>query len=156
MPLSEIMRDIEDHSFSAEVNLAAGTKTFRRMLRAHALFGHLREAARDVDARAAIARRVEELAESAIDERYESRYDVALSAYLTVLGDTAQPEIIAKAAAAAAQAPNTWWTVSISRELMAHAVAKGQAMAPSAARHVIPETLARNVQSELLMSRKLG
>ena len=142
MPLADIMQGIEQYRFSSELNLAAGTKAFRRGLRGHELFRELAERVKEVDARVAVARRVEELAGTDIDARYENRYDAALSAYLMVLADKAQPELIAKAAAAAARAPNIWWTAGISRELITHAVATGWAQVPSSPRHAIPAALA--------------
>ncbi len=148
MRLAEIMREIEEHRFSSEVNLAAGLKGFRRTLRTHPLFRQLVQAVREVDARVALARHVEELADRAVDPRYENRYDAALSAYLTVLSDSAQPETIAKAATAAAKAPNTWWTAGISRDLMAHAVASGLAMPPPVSSQVPQESGAQSVQSQ--------
>jgi len=142
-PLADIMQRIEQYRFSSELNLAAGTKSFRRGLRAHELFRELAERSKEVDARVAVAQRVEKLAGTAIDSRYENRYDAALSAYLMVLADTAQPELIAKTAAIAARAPNIWWTAGISRELITHAVATGWAQVPASPQHVIPATLVR-------------
>ena len=96
--------------------------------------------AKEADARVAVAQRVEKLAGTEIDSRYENRYDAALSAYLMVLADTAQPELIAKTAAAAARAPNIRWTAGISRELITDAVATGWAQVPASPQHVIPAT----------------
>src|SRR6266478_427717 len=102
MALANVMQAVEQPRFSAEVNLAAGTKAFRRGLRGHDLFRKLAELAKNAESRVAVAKRVEELSQAEIDMRYENRFDAALSAYLTVLGDTAQPETVAKAASAAA------------------------------------------------------
>jgi hypothetical protein len=68
-----------------------------------------------------------------------------------VLADTAQPELIAKTAAVAARAPNTWWTAGISRELITHAVATGGAQVPATLQHVIPATLVRGVDWHLAL-----
>ena len=125
MALADVMQAIEQHRFAAEVNLAAGTKAFRRGLRSHALFRKLDEFAREPQARREIVERIASLSRAEIDTRYENGFDAALSAYLTALGDTAEPELIAEAASAAASAPNCWWTVAISRELMMRAVATG-------------------------------
>lgn len=143
MPLTDIMENIEQHRFSSELNLAGGTKAFRRCLRGHELFQSLLKLARDPEARLAVVRRVEELAQSEINPRYENRFDAAMSAYLTVLDDTAEPETIARAGAAAANAPNIWWTVGVSREVIAHAVATGWAHAPAAAVawHFVPAAI---------------
>ena len=125
MALAEIMQGIEQYRFSSELNLAAGTKAFRRGLREHDLVRRLADLAKEAETRVTVAKRVEELSQAGIDTRYENRYDAALSAYLMVLSDTAQPETVAKAASAAAKAPNCWWTVDLSRELLMHAVATG-------------------------------
>jgi len=147
MALAEIMQGIEADRFSSELNLASGTRAFRRGLRGHELFRRLAELARDAEVRATMVRRVEELATSGLDNRYENRYDAALSAYLTILGDTAEPEAVARAAEAAAGARNTWWTVGISRDLIAHAVATGSAQAPAvAAWHYVPAALVQGVR----------
>ena len=135
MALAEIMQGIEQYRFSSELNLAAGTKAFRRGLREHDLVRSLADLAKNAEARVAVAKRVEELSTRDIDTRYENRFDAALSAYLTVLGDTAQPETVAKAASAAAKAPNCWWTLGISRDLLVHAVATGFTEA-TAVRHI--------------------
>jgi hypothetical protein len=52
--------------------------------------------------------------------------------------------VVAKAAAAAAKAENTWWTFGISRDLMDRAVATGVAETAAASQwHVIPPGLVR-------------
>jgi hypothetical protein len=147
MPLTDIMQEIESDRFSSELNLASGTRAFRRGLRGHEFFHRLAELARDTAVRAIVVRRVEDLAASTVDDRYENRYDAALSAYLTVLGDTAEPESVARAAEAAARARNIWWTVGISRDLISHAVATGAAQAPvTAAWHYVPGVLVQNAR----------
>jgi len=141
MPIAELMQGIEATDFSAELNLASGTRAFRRRLREHALVQELRELARDAATREALANRVEELSAQEVDVRYENRFDAALSAYLTVLADTALPETIARSATAAARARNTWWTVGISHELIARAMATGLAQAPVNVRQVAQEAI---------------
>jgi hypothetical protein len=125
--LSDLMNAVEQDRFSAELNLAAGTKAFRRGLRNHPLFRELVELAENAQARSAIAERIAALSRVEIDARYENRLDAALSAYLTVLADTGEPDVIAQAASAAAVAPNCWWTVEIARDLLMRAVATGHA-----------------------------
>ena len=66
-PLAEIMNAIEQHRFSSELNLAAGTKAFRRGLRSHILFQQLAEAAKDPRARSVVAKRIEQLADEPVD-----------------------------------------------------------------------------------------
>jgi hypothetical protein len=119
------MQAIEQYRFAAEVNLAAGTKAFRRGLRNHELFRELAELAKEPQVQREIAERIATLSRAEIDTRYENGFDAALSAYLTVLGDTAEPEVITQAASAAVSAVNCWWTVGISRELLMRAVATG-------------------------------
>jgi hypothetical protein len=152
MPLTDIMQGIEAYSFASEVNLASGTKAFRRLLRAQDLFRQLSEVTKDPAARETIARRVEEISARPIDKRYENGFDAALSAYLTALSESAEPAVVAKAAAAAAKAENTWWTFGISRDLMARAVATGVSETAAASQwHVIPATLLRRVDWQAAM-----
>lgn len=72
-----------------------------------------------------VAQRVAALAAAEFDRKFEHPHDVALSAYLMVLSEKADPEMVAKAAAAVATAPNLWWSAGIAFELVAHAVAMG-------------------------------
>lgn len=145
MDVAALMLGIEGHRFSSELSLAVGTKAFQRGLREHPLVRRLAEVAKDAETRIAIMKRVEELSLTPIDDRYENRYDVALSAYLIVLSETAcmEPEIVAKAASAAVVAPNCWWTVSLSRDLLIHAVATGFSETPSIAPFPIPSSIVR-------------
>lgn len=149
------MQGIEQYHFSSEINLAAGTKAFRRGLRAHELVRRLADLAKDTEARLIVAKRVEELSQAEVDTRYENRFDAALSAYLTVLDDTAQPETVARAASAAAKAPNCWWTVGLSRELLIHAVAAGFAAAPVVYWHVEPAAFVRGTPWREALSKKM-
>jgi hypothetical protein len=127
MQLVDLMQEVEEYRFSAEVNLASGTRAFRRGLRGHELFQKLVRLAQDhPNAQAAIVARIATLSDMTIDQRYENRFDAALSAYLTVLGETAQADIIARAASTASTAPNCWWTIGISRELLMWAIATGE------------------------------
>jgi len=137
MTLTEIMQSIESYGFSSEVNMASGTKAFRRILRGHELVHRLAELAKQASVRAAVAQRVEELSALQIDKQYENRFDSALSAYLTVLSDTSAPDVVAKAAQAAAKAENTWWTVGLSRELVTRAIATGWSAARMSHAHII-------------------
>lgn len=130
MTLAELTRTIEQHRFSAEVNLAPGIKGFRRGLRNHELFRELADLAKEPHIRNQIAERVAMLSRVEIDASYENPSDAALSAYLTVLGDTAEPEVIIEAASVAASAPNCWWTPGVSRELLMRAVATGHVQSP--------------------------
>ena len=155
MTLADIMQGIEQYHFSSELNLAAGTKAFRRGLRTHELVRRLADLAKDTETRLTIAKRVEELSEAEIDTRYENRFDAALSAYLTVLGDTAQPETVAKAASAAAKATNCWWTVGLSRELLMYAVATGFAEAPVMHWHVEPAPFMQRTQWREALREKM-
>jgi hypothetical protein len=123
--LTEVMQTIEQDRFSAEVNLAAGTKAFRRGLRSHPLVHELAEFAKDPQSRREIAERISTLSRAQTDARYENPFDAALSAYLTVLGDTAEPDSIAEAASAVASAQNCWWAVGISREMLMRTAATG-------------------------------
>ncbi len=145
MRLSEVMAGIEEYRFSSELNLASGTKAFRRGLRNHRLVRALAEQAKDPVARSAVAKRIEDLAGVYVDPRYENRYDAALSAYLTVLSDVADTKTIAMAASAAMKAENTWWTGGISRELVTQSVATGLAEASAEDSHVVPAGIVAGV-----------
>ncbi len=123
MELREVMQKIEDHRFSAEVNLGAGSKAFRRSLQSHEMFRALVELVKEPGGGSeAIAKRVADLSARPIDPQYENAFDAALSAYLTALGETAKPDLIVEAASAAAGACNCWWTNAISTDLLAHAL----------------------------------
>jgi hypothetical protein len=119
------------------------------------LVRRLADLAKDTETRLTIAKRVEELSQAEIDTRYENRFDAALSAYLTVLGDTAQPETVAKAASAAARARNCWWTVGLSRELLMYAVATGFAEAPGVQWHVEPAAFVPGTQWREALHEKM-
>jgi DNA-binding phage protein len=121
------MNEIEGLLFSAEMNLAAGKKAFSRNMQEHALFGQLREFAKTPEGRTSIIKRVSDLAAQSIDTRYEHPADVAFSAYLTILDETAGPEIVAQAASAVMATRNCAWAVGVSRELLTKAFASGGA-----------------------------
>lgn len=119
MAESDVMKEIEGLTFSAQLNLAAGKKAFSRNLRKHTLFGPLVEIARTPEGRRDIADRVAKMAAQAVDRQYEHPAGVAFSAYLTALAETAEPEMIARAARAVSAVPNSSWAVSIANELLA-------------------------------------
>lgn len=125
MELKDLMQEIEAHRFSAEVNLAAGSKAFGRALQNHETFRALINLGKEPGASEVIAKRVVDLSGRNVDPQYENQFDAALSAYLTVLRDTAKPEVLAEAASAAATARNCWWTTGLSRELLVRALATG-------------------------------
>ena len=84
MNWSEAKARIESLSFSAEANLASGLRAFNRVLEEEEATRVLRLGVRDDPLHLIEAvRRVHELAEDAIDPRYENRGDVALAAYLS-------------------------------------------------------------------------
>src|SRR5437879_5484832 len=103
MTLPETMRLIEHDEFAADMNLAAGTKAFRRRIHEHSLFQRLTELAKENPAE--VAARVESISHLAIDQGYENPFDAALSAYLMALSHVAEPEMISKAAAEALRTP---------------------------------------------------
>src|SRR6266404_4487639 len=138
--LRDVMQKIEDHRFSAEVNLAAGSKAFRRNLQNHEMFRALVELMKEPGATEAIAKRVADLSARPTDLQYENSFDAALSAYLTALGETATPDLIAEAASAAARACNCWWTTAISRDLLVHALATGVVGQPRVAQSPLAPT----------------
>lgn len=123
MELADVIAAIEDHRFSAEVNLAAGTTAFRRGLHSHHLVIYLIELAGKPEVRAEVAKRIGDLSAREIDPRYENVYDAALSAYLTVLSETAGPDVIAETAKVACTARNCWWTEGLAKELLTSATA---------------------------------
>jgi hypothetical protein len=123
MDLADLIATIEGHGFSAEVNLAAGATAFRRTLRGHHLVVNLTELAAEPRVRAILSSRIVDLSAREIDPRYENIYDAALCAYLTVLDETADPDLVLTAARVALKARNCWWTVELSEELLTRAVA---------------------------------
>jgi hypothetical protein len=123
MTLAETMAAIERDEFAAEMNLAAGTKAFRRAVREHELFDRLSELAKENPSE--VLERIETISRSAVDERYENPFDTALSAYLMVLRDVAGPEIASKIVQAVLRTPKTWWASGLARELLLQTVAMG-------------------------------
>jgi hypothetical protein len=123
MTLAEAMAIIEQDEFAAEMNLADGTNAFRRAIREHQLFHQLSELAKENPSR--LAERIEAISRIGIDERYENRFDTALSAYLMVLSDVAEPEVASNASRAVLRTPKIWWASGIARELLLQTVAVG-------------------------------
>ncbi len=123
MTFAETMRAIEQDEVAAEMNLAAGTKAFRRAIRGHELFQRLTELAQKDPAE--VVTRIENISHLEIDERYENPFDTALSAYLMALSDVAEPETLSKAAAAVLRTPKCWWASGLAHELLLQTVAAG-------------------------------
>ncbi len=123
MTLAETMAVIERDEFAAEMNLAAGTAAFRRAIRGHELFRSLSQLAKEDLSE--VAGRIEAISRIEVDERYENRFDTALSAYLMVLSDVAEPEVASKAAQSVLRTPKIWWASGIARELLLQTVAVG-------------------------------
>lgn len=123
MTLADVMKAIEQDEFSAEMNLAAGTRAFRRSIRAHDLFLRLTNLAKENPSE--VAERVESLSHLDVDMAYENRFDAALSAYLMVLSDVAEAEVVSKAGQAVLRTPNCWWASGLARELLLETVAAG-------------------------------
>jgi len=144
------MQKIEDHRFSAEVNLAAGSKAFSRILQNHEMFRALLELAKEPGAVETIAKRVIDLSGRQVDPQYENVFDAALSAYLTALRDTAKPELIAEASSAAAAARNCWWTPGLSRELLVRALATGVVAQTAATGMKIPQEHFTKIWSDMV------
>jgi hypothetical protein len=127
MNLAETMTAIEQDQFAAEMSLAAGTKTFLRMVREHNLFQQLASFAKTNSAD--IVARMEAIADAKIDERYENPFDTALSAYMIALSDAAGLEVTSKAAQAVLRTPKCWWSSGIAREALLKTVASGSIVA---------------------------
>ena len=123
MTLAETMAAIEQEKFAAEMNLAAGTKAFRRAIREHGLFHRLSELAKENPSE--VAERIETISRIEADERYENRFDTALSAYLMVLSDVAEPEVASNASRAVLRTPKIWWASGVAREILLQTVAVG-------------------------------
>jgi hypothetical protein len=123
MTLAESMAMIEQDEFAAQMNLAAGTTAFRRAIRRHEMFHRLLELARNNPSE--VAGRIEAISGIEVDERYENRFDTALSAYLMVLSDVAEPEVVSKASQAVLRTPKIWWASGVARELLLQTVAVG-------------------------------
>jgi len=123
MTLAETMAAIEQEEFAVEMNLAAGTKAFRRAIREHELFHRLSELAKENPSE--VAGRIEAISRIEVDERYENRFDTALSVYLMVLSDVAEPEVASKASQAVLRTPKIWWASGVAQELLLQPVAEG-------------------------------
>jgi len=123
MTLGQAMQEIEHDEFAAQMNLAAGTRAFRHAIREHKLFQLLVELAKENPS--PVAQRIEAISQIDVDERYENRFDTALSAYLMILSDVAEPETTLKASQLALRAPRIWWASGIARELLLRTVAVG-------------------------------
>ena len=123
MTLAETMATIEQYEFAAEMNLASGTTAFRQAIRGHELFHRLSELAKENPSE--VAERIEAISRIDVDERYENRFDTALSAYLMVLSDVAEPEVASKASQAVLRTPKIWWASGVARELLLQTVAAG-------------------------------
>jgi hypothetical protein len=123
MTLAETMAMIEQDEFAAEMNLASGTTAFRRAILGHELFHSLSELAKENPSE--VAERIEAISHIEVDERYENRFDTALSVYLMVLSDVAKPEVASKASQAVLRTPKIWWASGVARELLLQTVAVG-------------------------------
>jgi len=123
MTLAETMAMIEQDEFAAEMNLASGTTAFRRAMLRHELFRRLSELTRENPSE--VAERIEAISHIEVDDRYENRFDTALSAYLMVLSNIAKPEVASKAAQAVLRMPKIWWASGVARELLLQTVAAG-------------------------------
>src|SRR5580704_8832777 len=123
MTLVEVMEAIQKDEFSAEMNLAAGTRAFRRLMRSHDLFLGLAELAKENSTE--LLARIESISQRDVDMAYEYPFDVALSAYLIALSDCAPPEVVSKAAQAVLRTPKCWWASGLARELLLQTVATG-------------------------------
>ena len=115
MTLPEVMDAVEQDDFSAEMNLAAGTAAFRQALATHPLFRRLVELTKENPGE--IVARIENISHRGIDIRYENPFDVALSAYLMALSESASPEAVPTAANAVLGTPQCWWASGIAHEL---------------------------------------
>lgn len=116
MTLRELIPLIEAPLFSAEVNLASGSKGFYQTLRRHPLVKALREQLCSHDVATALVRRVHQLSKVETDEGYENPYDAAMTAYLTALEDTNR-DLAAAAARSVAKLENCWWAAETSARL---------------------------------------
>jgi hypothetical protein len=123
MTLAETMAKIEQDEFAAEMNLAAGTTALRRAIREHGLFQRLSELAKESPS--GVAERIEAISRIKVDERYENRFDTALSAYLMLLSDVADPDVASRASQAVLRTPRIWWASGVARELLLQTVAGG-------------------------------
>ncbi len=117
MGLDYILRTIESPAFAVELNLVAGRAAFSRELRQHPELLELVKEIRSTNEQNVLLDRVKLLSSLQIDERYENEADVALSAYLIALSETASPNVTKEAAEVASLAQNCWWTSQIAREV---------------------------------------
>jgi hypothetical protein len=119
MSLQDVMRKVEDHGFSAEMNLVSGSKAFHKGLRNHPVFRELLEALKEPHAPDRILQQIIELSTQPVQPHFENPFDVALTVYLTAL-DLHRPDLVRRAAENVSKAPNCWWAAEMSLRQLAH------------------------------------
>lgn len=141
MVLTEDIRSVESPTFASELNLAAGTKAFRRALLNHPDFKRLKKTVESgPDGEAAVIRQIEALVQREIDEHYENPFDVALSAYLAALEWAEDAASVAAAAQSVLGTANCWWAYEVARDVLTKAVATGRVTpATSTAGNKVPD-----------------
>jgi len=105
---TKYFREIESSEFSAQMNIASGFKMFEELVTRNVWYVMLMSLTRELGPEI-LFKRIEELAASEFDHKYENPSDTALAAYVLILD-----EISHSAALSAAQILNDvkqlWWT----------------------------------------------
>lgn len=107
--LRDALNKIESHEFAAEVNVASDLSTVRRIIQANQTIKKLRRMCEEnASTIKEVLENVRRLAACAVDPRYESRWDVALTVYLVLLQGVDE-RCALLAATMVLRAPQTWW-----------------------------------------------
>jgi len=109
MTLEECLERIESREFNARVNVASDLITFLRAVKLEDAVQLLWANLETSMALAKLARRVQDLAENAVDPRYENQWDAAIATYLWLL-NLKDPCLASIAAERARTAPQCWWS----------------------------------------------
>jgi len=118
MEFVELLREIESHSFAARVNVASDVKTFLRGVWHQAAVISLFSKLEDKNYQSLLLNKISDLAQLAVDQRYENPNDTALAVYLWVLSFKSI-DLATVAASIAAQASQCWWAKHFSSYLLA-------------------------------------
>jgi len=117
MTLTEAMKEIESHAFAVRVNLASDYKTFLRAVQQEESAQTILKELPSSRNRLQLVNRIARLANQLVDSRYENPWDVAFAVYLWLL-DLHDPIFSKIAAQSVAQAPQCWWSRTISKQIL--------------------------------------
>lgn len=117
MNLHEVFAAIESQDFASRVQVESGLNRILRRISRTQPAALLASASKGVPLAQGVLRRAMQLADQAVDIRYENPYDVALTTYLWVLNST-HPRLACVAAEPIAPLLNCWWASKYARNLI--------------------------------------